>query len=496
MSGCALELNLTEHGGQISMRRTTSCPQPSRSSAASELLSDAFPYAGHPLIRIEEDTSFEGFPTIPIDRAKSAPLGLSTIVRLPKTLQGASFDTHAVAPASSRVALLDILAFLDIGVLILGKYLTAEHRAAVACTCTSGKEVTASEFFSENLLFADCPKLTDNVLHCLVLRAKRGMREGANVATFDISRCKQLSWGAVKECLSHMGRLKHLRMSGEPLVVVQFDEVPELLAELKAWSEIVDYSLRLDNRIGAAGAEAVAAVLGDANCKLHTLDLSCNGIRAAGAVAVAAALGDAKCKLHTLDLSYNGIGAAGAVAVAAVLGDANCKLHTLDLSGNGIGAAGAVAVAAALGDANCKLHTLDLSENNIGDAGAEAVAAALGDANCKLHTLDLSCNGIRAAGAVAVAAALGDAKCKLHTLDLSCNRIEDAGAVAVAAALGDANCKLHTLDLSGGVGRQGYASEVDAYGEGCGCEMQKVTWDLPGRRWRLEMPTASCTYGS
>eukprot|EP00854_Cymbomonas_tetramitiformis_P006772 gene6771-8096_t len=182
MSGSAVELNLAVHGGQIIMQRATSCPQPSRSSAASELLQDAFPRARHPPTSIEEGISSEGFPaipidraesaplglsTIPIDRAESAPLGLSTIVCLPKAVKGASFETQAVAPAFLRVELLDILAFPDIGVLILGKYLTAEHRVAVACTCTSGKEVTASEFFSENLLFADCPKLTDDVLHRL-----------------------------------------------------------------------------------------------------------------------------------------------------------------------------------------------------------------------------------------------------------------------------------------------------------------------------------------
>ncbi|KAK3261040.1 hypothetical protein CYMTET_30037 [Cymbomonas tetramitiformis] len=65
----------------------------------------------------------------------------------------------------------------------------------------------------------------------------------------------------------------------------------------------VQRAITRGNRIAVAGAEALAAALRDANCKLHTLDIAWNLISVAGAEALAAALRDAHCKLHTLDIA-------------------------------------------------------------------------------------------------------------------------------------------------------------------------------------------------
>ncbi len=126
------------------------------------------------------------------------------------------------------------------------------------------------------------------------------------------------------------------------------------------------------NRIGAAGAEAIAAVLKDVS-QLQTLNLRNNIIGDAGAKAIAAVLKDVS-HLQTLNLRKNNIGAAGAEAIAAVLKDVS-QLQTLNLEYNNIGEAGAKAIAAVLKDVS-QLQTLKLGGNSIGDAGAKAIAEA------------------------------------------------------------------------------------------------------------------------
>ncbi|KAK3271029.1 hypothetical protein CYMTET_20601 [Cymbomonas tetramitiformis] len=149
---------------KIIMRHAASCPQPSRSSAVPELLLDAFPHVRHAPISTEEDASSEGFPAIPIH-------------------QGASFDTQAVAPTSSRVEFLDILASLDIGVLILGKYLTAENRAALACTCTP-TSLFASYYFILPFLSLSCLPSLAPLMHISISHPPRLPLQGwVTVAT-------------------------------------------------------------------------------------------------------------------------------------------------------------------------------------------------------------------------------------------------------------------------------------------------------------------------
>ncbi|KAK3268266.1 hypothetical protein CYMTET_23227, partial [Cymbomonas tetramitiformis] len=149
------------------MQRATSLPTSVRPSAAVQLLLEV-----HPHIRIPQPEQGATYEALKIDRAKSAPVGPSTAKRcLEAPPQGTYLEVNEVTPASSRLELFDILTVGDIGVLILGKYLTAEHRAALACTCALGKEVTATEFFRENLLFADCLKMTDDVFKNLVSEA-------------------------------------------------------------------------------------------------------------------------------------------------------------------------------------------------------------------------------------------------------------------------------------------------------------------------------------
>ncbi|KAK3285170.1 hypothetical protein CYMTET_7208 [Cymbomonas tetramitiformis] len=120
-------------------------------------------------------------------------------------------------------------------------------------------------------------------------------------------------------------------MEGGPLVYVNAYQAAGLVQRLSSKAESVSFDVQ-GNRVGDAGAEALAAALRDANCKLHTLNIAGNRISVAGAEALAAALRDANCKLHTLNIARNRISVAGAEALAAALRDANCKLHTLHIA--------------------------------------------------------------------------------------------------------------------------------------------------------------------
>ncbi|KAK3279656.1 hypothetical protein CYMTET_12476 [Cymbomonas tetramitiformis] len=266
------------------MQRATSLPTSVYSSAASQLFLEAFPHLQ--IARPEQGATDE---VITINRAKSAHVGSSIATHyLESPPQGTYREVVEVTPASSRLELFDILNVADIGVLILGKFLTAEHRAALACTCALGKEVTATQFFRENLLFADCLKLTDDVFDNLVLRATLEAKEGVALTMLDISGCKLLSWRAVRGALPHMGRLERLCMRGGPLVkVTSGAETRELLAELGACTAAASLSLAIRNDEGSddnAGggdrdASHLSAILSslsmpDPKLKIEALDLA------------------------------------------------------------------------------------------------------------------------------------------------------------------------------------------------------------------------------
>mmetsp|Transcript_33838 Transcript_33838/g.62190 ORF Transcript_33838/g.62190 Transcript_33838/m.62190 type:complete len:424 (-) Transcript_33838:127-1398(-) len=113
---------------------------------------------------------------------------------------------------------------------------------------------------------------------------------------------------------------------------------------------------------------------------------------------------------HLERLSFGGSnmnGTAGFQALAGLLRDPNCNLHTLCLVNTGIDDASATILADALSD-NHQLKTLNLNANNIGNGGAAAFAMALGN-NSSLKELFLGVNrGITNSGWVDIAVALCD----------------------------------------------------------------------------------------
>ncbi|KAK3233295.1 hypothetical protein CYMTET_56394 [Cymbomonas tetramitiformis] len=200
------------------MQRATSLPISEYQSAALQLLLEA-----HSHIRIPQPEQGATYEAIKIDRAKSAPVGRSTTKRcLEAPPQGTYLEGIEVTPASSRLELFDILTVVDTGLLILGKYLTAEHRAALACTCALGKEVTATEFFRKNLLFADCLKMTDDVFENLVIF--RGFVFAGRHLAF--SNLMDMSTGGNSEANKGSVVVEGVDAPGGSLVVVRAGALP------------------------------------------------------------------------------------------------------------------------------------------------------------------------------------------------------------------------------------------------------------------------------
>ena len=83
--------------------------------------------------------------------------------------------------------------------------------------------------------------------------------------------------------------------------------------------------------------------------------------------------------LKELNLSSNRIGDAGAAAIARAIGDGGLKsLQQLHMAHNDIGDGGALALAEAFTAAKAHpIETLSLQHNNIGDAGLKAIAQSL-----------------------------------------------------------------------------------------------------------------------
>ena len=94
--------------------------------------------------------------------------------------------------------------------------------------------------------------------------------------------------------------------------------------------------------------------------------------------------------LHELILWENRIDNAGCEALATLLQDPNCNIHTLNIHGNHIRNEGAIAIANSL-VSNTKLKELNLRDNQIGNEGAIAIANSLAN-NTKLKELIISDN--------------------------------------------------------------------------------------------------------
>ncbi|KJE96478.1 hypothetical protein, variant [Capsaspora owczarzaki ATCC 30864] len=184
-----------------------------------------------------------------------------------------------------------------------------------------------------------------------------------------------------------------------------------------------------DNRIGDAGAQAIAEAL-TVNKTLSGIHLSNDQISNAGATALAEAL-KVNETLTNLHLVKNHIGDAGAQALGEAL-EVNTTLTWLKLDQNQIGDAGAQAIAEVV-QVNRTVAGLDLNQNQIGDAGVQAIAEAL-KVNTTLKELLLSDNQIGNAGATALAEAL-KVNTAMRKFALLNNQIGDAGAQALAEAL-------------------------------------------------------------
>ena len=111
-----------------------------------------------------------------------------------------------------------------------------------------------------------------------------------------------------------------------------------------------------------------------ARCRITTLELGCCAIAGPHAEWLAGG-GRAQCRaLVHLDLSDNKIGAAGAESLAGVLGQCAALVH-LNLSNNQIGAGGAESLAGVLGQCTALAH-LDLQYNGIKTVGEGRLRAS------------------------------------------------------------------------------------------------------------------------
>ena len=232
------------------------------------------------------------------------------------------------------------------------------------------------------------------------------------------------------------------------------------------------------NAIGREGAAALGAAL--PSCALEMLDVSGCSIDTAGCIALASGVGRST-TLQELLIGFNRLGPAGAAALASALAAPTSKLTVLDLewtsagsagaeaigrallqrgaravqriglASNGIGSLAAVPLSVAL--ASAILHTLVLTNNaGLGNGGAAALAAGLRQQGAVLSRLELGACGIRAAGAVALARALACPTAHLCALNLAENNVGAEGVLALTTALRK-NHTLIELSLSVGVAR-------------------------------------------
>jgi hypothetical protein len=146
----------------------------------------------------------------------------------------------------------------------------------------------------------------------------------------------------------------------------------QILTQLRQTLLAADaFDLR-ENRIGPAGADSLAGVLGQCASMAH-LDLCDNRIETGGAESLARVLGQCTSLAH-LHLCENNIGADGAESLAGVLGQCASLAH-LYLSSNSIGQDGTESLAGVLAQCASLTH-LDLKNNEIGTVGKGRLGAS------------------------------------------------------------------------------------------------------------------------
>lgn len=177
----------------------------------------------------------------------------------------------------------------------------------------------------------------------------------------------------VRETTLETGDLIHL--SWEATAPKQQTEHREIIQG--AGLQSLDLS---DNPLGVNGARAIGEALA-LNTSLQTLAMRSVALGPGGASNLARFGIERNCGiLTTLGLSRNKIGDAGAAALAAALKANPATITSLDLNSNEIGHVGAGSLAEVLGVVESVLQKLDLGGNSITCVGAAALAAAAGRA--------------------------------------------------------------------------------------------------------------------
>ena len=187
--------------------------------------------------------------------------------------------------------------------------------------------------------------------------------------------------------LSKVKNLRYLRVNGNCLTSASVTELLKALGTQNTSLRELDLS---HNNIDGNAFDHLGELL-KLNPQLTVLNLTNNVLGDMGAASVVKALGHklegGYPKIDTLALGANKIGEAGAQAVAQLLADSK-TIHTVSLCGNDIGDQGASHIAAAV-MRNQGINSVDFSGNPIGPKGALAFKSCL-ETNSNLETLNLS----------------------------------------------------------------------------------------------------------
>jgi Ran GTPase-activating protein (RanGAP) involved in mRNA processing and transport len=244
------------------------------------------------------------------------------------------------------------------------------------------------------------------------------------------------------EKLSPRSRIKHL---DDTSICPQCAERSRValawgVSELEQGEADLDLACR---KLEDPGILVLAKVLATSSA-ICTVSLWGNRVGDAGAVAIAGALLGGCPKLTKLALGSNRIEKDGAVALASLV--VGRLVVSLDLSNNRLGKKGAAAIGAALKESDCTLVELDLAGNNMCDYGAWEIGEAL-EMNTVLRTLELKGNCIEAKGIGAICRGL-QKNASLKRLGIGCNSIGERGALKLADAIVE-NQSLNVLELQG-----------------------------------------------
>lgn len=228
------------------------------------------------------------------------------------------------------------------------------------------------------------------------------------------------------------------------------------------------------NNLGPEGCQMLATAL-ERNASVTSLDVSKNQIGFEGAQKIAVLLSLPTCGIRLLEISDNRIGAAGVEAIFEGIKNGQSVLERFSCSSNSIG--NSPSTMKALNEVllvHRSLTTLDLRHNNIpgsalawlGDGIASCARLAgislggnplgrdgITQKLCQslalsetLISLDLSSCGLESPGCTQIATVVSTSR-TLTDLNLANNSIDDGGADAVAKVLPHAR-RLLTLDLS------------------------------------------------